>query len=139
MTIASKSTRFFLLLGAVSIGATGYKYILGSRNGTLATGPLGTAATVAAATRPAATAVRVAARTGRVEHGALDFSYSRVCTRPLRSASSNPTSPIRPTAPHARVHRRPLAHDGARLPLHRGRRAWVPLCLLYTSPSPRDS
>ena len=31
MTIASKSTRFFLLLGAVSIGATGYKYILGSR------------------------------------------------------------------------------------------------------------
>ena len=41
MTIASKSTRFFLLLGAVSIGATGFKYIQGSRNGTLATGPLG--------------------------------------------------------------------------------------------------
>ena len=41
MTIVSKVTRFFLLLGAVSIGATGFKYIQGSRNGTLATGPLG--------------------------------------------------------------------------------------------------
>ena len=42
MTIVSKATRFFLLLGAVSIGATGIKYITGSRNGTLATGPLST-------------------------------------------------------------------------------------------------
>ena len=42
MTIVSKVTRFFLLLGAVSIGATGFKYITGSRNGTLATGPLST-------------------------------------------------------------------------------------------------
>ena len=41
MAIVSKVTRFFLLLGAVSIGATGFKYIQGSRNGTLATGPLG--------------------------------------------------------------------------------------------------
>ena len=32
MTIASKSTRFFLLLGAVRIGATGFKYLQGSRN-----------------------------------------------------------------------------------------------------------
>ena len=42
MTIVSKVTRFFLLLGAVSIGATGFKYIQGSRNGTLSTGPLST-------------------------------------------------------------------------------------------------
>ena len=41
MTIVSKVTRFFLLLGAVSIGATGFKYLQGSRNSTLATGPLG--------------------------------------------------------------------------------------------------
>ena len=41
MTVTSKLTRFFLLLGAVSIGATGVKYIIGSRDGTLATGSAG--------------------------------------------------------------------------------------------------